>query len=61
MLMIVIILYGMACGLCGFMGRNTAFGFIGHFLLAIFITPIASFAIQAITRPGARYKIQERD
>lgn len=61
MLMIVIVLYGLACLLCGFMGRKTAFGFIGHFLLAVFITPLLSFAIQAISRPGSHHKIQERD
>ncbi|MFV3127395.1 hypothetical protein [Niveispirillum sp. KHB5.9] len=61
MLLIVLVIYLLACALCGFMGRKTAFGFIGHFLLAIFITPVASFVIQAITRPGTHYKIQGRD
>ncbi|MQP67223.1 hypothetical protein GE253_18010 [Niveispirillum sp. SYP-B3756] len=61
MLIMVILLYGLSCGVCGFMGRKTTFGFIGHFLLAIFITPLLSFIIQAITRPGVHFNIQTRD
>jgi hypothetical protein len=58
---LVILLYGLACILCGFMGRKTTLGFIGHFLLAIFITPVLSFGIQAVSRPAPHHKIQDQD
>lgn len=61
MLITVFMLYVLSCAICGFMGRKTSFGFIGHFLLAIFITPLLSFIIQAITRPGSHFKMQTRD
>lgn len=51
---IVIPLYLAACAVCGFMGRNTTFGFVGHFLLAFFLTPPVNFVIQAVGRPSAR-------
>lgn len=47
-------LYLLACLVCGVMGRNTTIGFIGHFLLAIFLTPLVNFVIQAVGRPSAR-------
>lgn len=61
MLITVFLLYGLSCAICGFMGRKTTFGFIGHFLLAILITPLISFIIQAATRPGTHYKMKARD
>lgn len=49
---IVLIIYGVACTLCGIMGRNTTIGFIGHFLVAAVTTPVTDFLIQAIGRPS---------
>lgn len=48
-------LYLAACMVCGIMGRNTTLGFVGHTLLALFITPVADFIIQALGRPTAYY------
>lgn len=53
--LIVIFIYLFACAVCGFMGRNTTIGFVGHFLLSIVITPLVDFLIQALGRPSARY------
>ncbi len=50
----LVTLYLLACLVCGVMGRNTTIGFIGHFLLALFLTPLVNFLIQAVCRPGAR-------
>lgn len=50
----LVTLYLLACLVCGVMGRNTTIGFIGHFLLALFLTPLVNFLIQAVGRPGAR-------
>jgi hypothetical protein len=36
------------------MGRKTTFGFTGHFLLALFLTPLLDFLIQTVGRPSAR-------
>lgn len=52
---IVFILYLAACLVCGIMGRNTTFGFVGHTLLALFITPPVDFLVQALGRPSAHY------
>ncbi|WP_298371476.1 hypothetical protein [Azospirillum sp.] len=49
-------LYITACVVCGVMGRNTVFGFMGHFLLALFLTPMVDFVIQAVGRPSARLR-----
>lgn len=51
---ILLILYLLGCVVCGIMGRKTVFGFVGHFLVAVVITPLGDFVIQAITRPSAR-------
>lgn len=51
---IIIVLYVVACGVCGIMGRNTTFGFMGHFLMALFLTPPVNFIIQAVGRPNPR-------
>ena len=51
---VIILLYLSACAVCGFMGRNTAFGFMGHFLLSLFLTPVLDFIIQAVGRPSTR-------
>ncbi|MBS1164033.1 MAG: hypothetical protein H6R00_58 [Proteobacteria bacterium] len=49
-----VFLYIVGCGLCGVMGRKTTFGFTGHFLLALFLTPLLDFLIQTVGRPSAR-------
>lgn len=60
---VMILLYLIACVLCGLIGRNTAFGFTGHFILSLFITPIGDFLIQLIARPSReiRKRLRERD
>lgn len=50
----LVTLYLAACLVCAVMGRNTTIGFIGHFLLAFFLTPLVDFVIQAVGRPSAR-------
>ncbi len=52
MQMILVVLYLLACLVCGIMGRNTVVGFIGHFVLAIIITPVGDFLIQIVSRPS---------
>ena len=47
---ILILIYLAGCLVCAFMGRKTAFGAVGHFWLAVFLTPILGFAIQAVAR-----------
>lgn len=49
---IVVTLYFLGCAVCGFMGRNTAWGFLGHFLLAAVITPIGDLFVQIAGRPS---------
>jgi len=49
---IVTILYVLACAVCGMMGRGTAFGFFGHFLIALLFTPIVGFLILMAGRPS---------
>lgn len=49
-----ILLYLTACAVCGFMGRNTTFGFVGHFLMAFLLTPLVDFVVQAVGRPSAQ-------
>ncbi len=51
---IIFALYAIACAVCGIMGRNTTFGFMGHFLVALFLTPPVDFIIQAVGRPNTR-------
>jgi len=50
---VIFTLYLMGCVVCGIMGRNTVFGFMGHFLLSLFLTPVLDFVIQAVGRPSA--------
>ena len=50
MLPILIILYLLGCLTCAVMGRKTTFGFVGHLWLAILLTPILAFAVQAVGR-----------
>jgi hypothetical protein len=50
--MILVTLYLLACAVCGVMGRNTAWGFLGHFFLSIVITPIGDLFVQLAGRPS---------
>lgn len=61
--LMVIILYFLAATVCGLLGRRTSFGFLGHFLLAIVITPIGDFLVQLVARPSkeVREKIRYLD
>jgi hypothetical protein len=52
--LIIFVLYLAGCVVCGIMGRNTTFGFMGHFLLSLIFTPLIDFIIQALGRPSAR-------
>ncbi len=61
MIVILIILYLIARGLTGFMGRHTTFGFVGHFFLSIIITPILDFVIQLIARPNREIRRKLED
>ncbi|OSQ36741.1 hypothetical protein TMES_16825 [Thalassospira mesophila] len=60
---VVLILYVIAAAICGMLGRNTAFGFVGHFIVALLITPIGDFLVQIVARPSreVRRKIKEYD
>lgn len=61
--LVIIILYLMAAVVCGLLGRRTSFGFLGHFILAILITPIGDFLVQVVARPARdiREKINDLD
>jgi hypothetical protein len=63
MSIITLSLYLIACALCGLIGRNTSFGFTGHFILSLFITPIGDFLIQLVARPSreVRQRLQDPD
>jgi Sec-independent protein secretion pathway component TatC len=60
---VVIFLYLIAAVICGMLGRKTAFGFVGHFIVALIITPIGDFILQLIARPNRsiREKLDEMD
>ncbi|CCG42234.1 hypothetical protein [Magnetospirillum molischianum] len=49
---IVLVLYVIACAICGLLGRATAFGFLGHFLLALMFSPIFDVLILIACRPS---------
>jgi uncharacterized membrane protein YhdT len=61
MIIVLGLLYLSSCCVTGFMGRNTVFGFAGHFFLSVLITPLLDFLIQAIGRPNQdmRRKIEK--
>lgn len=61
--LIIIILYLLAAVVCGMLGRRTSFGFLGHFILAVVITPIGDFLVQMVARPSRdiREKIDDLD
>lgn len=50
--MILVLLYLLGCTVCGIMGRNTAWGFMGHFFLSIILTPIGDLFVQVAGRPS---------
>ncbi len=50
--LMIIILYILAAVICGLLGRRTSFGFLGHFIVALIITPIGDFLVQLIARPS---------
>lgn len=52
--LVLFTIYLAGCVVCGIMGRNTTVGFMGHFLLAAFLTPIIDFLFQAAGRPNTR-------
>jgi hypothetical protein len=52
MISIVFAFYLVACVVCGLMGRRTTIGFMGHFLLAFFFSPLLDFVVLAIGRPN---------
>ena len=53
---IVLVLYIAACAVCGIMGRNTTIGFLGYFFMALLLTPVVDFVVQAVGRPNARLR-----
>ncbi|WP_316978817.1 hypothetical protein [Shumkonia mesophila] len=61
MLVVIVVLYLLACAVTGFMGRNTVIGFLGHFFLSVLITPVFDFLIQVVGRPNRdiRRKLEE--
>ena len=59
--LILIVIYLLACIVCGMLGRRTSFGFLGHFLLAIVITPIGDFLVQIVARPSRELREQLKD
>ena len=56
MFMFVIVLYLLGCVVCGIMGRKTAWGFLGHFFLALVITPFGDFFVQLAGRPASEIR-----
>lgn len=54
--LIGILIYLFSCGLCGFMGRKTTIGFMGHAILALLVTPLIDFLIQVVGRQSYRYR-----
>lgn len=47
---ILVVLYVLAAVVCGLMGRRTTFGFIGHFILGLVLTPLGDWLIQVAGR-----------
>ncbi|WP_240626434.1 MULTISPECIES: hypothetical protein [Thalassospira] len=57
----IIILYLLAAIVCGLLGRKTSFGFLGHFILAVVITPIGDFLVQLVARPSREVREKIKD
>lgn len=49
---VVGMLYLAACVVCGYMGRNTTLGFVGHMIIAFLLSPVVDFLILLAARPG---------
>ncbi|MDX9700075.1 MAG: hypothetical protein RBT55_10895 [Rhodocyclaceae bacterium] len=58
---VTLVLYVTACLLCGLIGRHTAFGFLGHFIVAMLITPVGDFLIQLVGRPSREARRRLKD
>jgi|GEM_PF-844329 len=54
---VAIVLYLFAASLVGLLGRNTAAGFIGMFLLSIVLSPIISLICLFLMRPNKRQRL----
>ncbi|HBU99810.1 hypothetical protein [Thalassospira lucentensis] len=61
MQLMIIILYLLAAIVCGLLGRKTSFGFLGHFILAVVITPIGDFLVQLVARPSREVREKIKD
>lgn len=61
MQLMIIILYLLAAIVCGLLGRKTSFGFLGHFVLAVVITPIGDFLVQLVARPSREVREKIKD
>jgi hypothetical protein len=58
MSIIVLILYLIACAICGLLGRATAFGFFGHFIIALLLSPLFDLLILIACRPSREIRKQ---
>jgi len=65
---LAILLYLLGCVLVGFMGRNTAVGFLGQFLISLLLSPVIGLLLLLLFRPDRktraallRMKLGERD
>lgn len=61
MQLMIIILYLLASVVCGLLGRKTSFGFLGHFILSVVITPIGDFLVQIVARPSREIRDKIKD
>ena len=61
MQLMIIILYLLAAIVCGLLGRKTSFGFLGHFIMAVVITPIGDFLVQLVARPSREVREKIKD
>jgi Sec-independent protein secretion pathway component TatC len=59
--LVVVLLYIIAAVICGLLGRKTSFGFLGHFIVALIITPIGDFLVQLIARPSREVREKMND
>lgn len=52
-----IALYLFAAAIVGLLGRETAAGFIGMFLISLFISPLLALAFLFLLRPNKRQRL----
>jgi hypothetical protein len=57
---IFIIIYVIASLLTGLVGRNRRMGFVGTFLISLFITPLAMLLILGLTGPSSEIEWRRR-